>query len=700
MNGFIFDIEADSLYMDATKIWYMYFKSLDGKQEMELRPFREGKKACREKIKDWISQWDCPVVAGHNILGYDLWMLWKWLGIEIKVGKKGKDWMGSVPVQFIDTFALSMYLNPDRHGGHGLDNLSSEYGSHKIDFRGALIEAGLMEKTAPKGHEFSFHSDIMEEYGKQDVNGNLAVYRGLMEEAKESYKEWLHPSYRMFQKDYWLYSAQAITGVKFDIEKAKALVNRIDGMMKDIEDNVLPQLPARGLKKGEQASYTMPAKPFKKDGSLSSMMLSFIERHSGKDLGNGKWQFYGKEYDIKAKQVLDVTLPMEIKDSAELKDYFISEGWKPTLWNFERDERGKPRKDQKGQAVKTSPKIQEGGKLCPNLEEIDSEIPKQVVKYLSLRNRRSVVEGWLNNSRLAIDGRLPASISGYAASHRVKHSVVTNVPKAADNVLLGHEMRELFTCDEGMAYVGTDAAALENRTVSHYTWKYDDGAFANLVLEGDSHSFNAFIFFPHLNKKFDKNDPTLKDNPEFKPWRNKAKTGAYLLAYSGGAKKLSESLGLSEKEGKRAFDGYWEANPGLTKFRDTVTKYFETVGRGKHIPAIDGRWLRARSKAILTNLAGQSCGAIVMSYAACLMDQWLGDFYLDDYGRPYYLYKGYVVKRVSMIHDEYSWECSEEIAEEVKELSEKAIVEAGVRLNLKVPLEAEGKIGENWKDVH
>ena len=92
-------------------------------------------------------------------------------------------------------------------------------------------------------------------------------------------------------------------------------------------------------------------------------------------------------------------------------------------------------------------------------------------------------------------------------------------------VLLGSEMRDLFVVEPGYWYVGTDAAALENRTLSSYTYKYDDGWFANLNLFGDVHTRNVFVFFPELKKKWNPDEEGLKDNPEFKPWRNKAKTG-------------------------------------------------------------------------------------------------------------------------------------------------------------------------------
>ena len=86
--------------------------------------------------------------------------------------------------------------------------------------------------------------------------------------------------------------------------------------------------------------------------------------------------------------------------------------------------------------------------------KLDGEIPKKLVKFLSLRNRKGVVEGWLSNWRIDFDGRLSAEISGYAPTSRVKHHTVVNVPKADPKILLGCEMRDLFEVDKGYWYCG------------------------------------------------------------------------------------------------------------------------------------------------------------------------------------------------------------------------------------------------------
>ena len=52
------------------------------------------------------------------------------------------------------------------------------------------------------------------------------------------------------------------------------------------------------------------------------------------------------------------------------------------------------------------------------------------------------------------------------------------------------------------------------------------------------------------------------------------------------------------------------------------------------------------------------------------------------------------------VMDEYTIECKEEIAEDVKKISEDCIRDAGILLGIKCPHAGEGAIGKNWYDIH
>lgn len=693
MNGYCFDIEADNFYLQSKNIWTICLMSLDKTRTLDIFPFKEGAEESKRKFMEWHNSFgEEPLVVSFNGLGYDHWMLWKHLGISIHVGKKGKDWIDMSPCRIVDLFILSQFVEPDRPR-HSLASYGEELGNAKIDF-----------------HDFSKYSDAMLKYCQQDVSLSVDVYKSLANKVAKMYRSFYRDSFsgqhkepfKAIQKDYYLYSAQAFTGIKFDKQAAEKLVSEIDAEMSELEAEVLPQLPARKLKEGEKKFYSFPAKPFKKDGTFSSAMLNWVEKHQAKIEEDGTVTAYGKNYKVIANALMDIELPMEIKDGDDIKEWLISRGWSPTFWNFKRDPAtGKPMRDAKGEVINTTPKLQEMGKICPNLLDIDGELPKKIVKFLSLRNRKSVVSGWLEHWRLGYDGRLPAEITGYTPTFRVKHSCIVNLPKASPEVLKGYEVRSLFISDEGMKYVSADAAALENRTVADLTYAFDNGAFADLVLNGDSHSFNAKIFFPEQTKNFDPSSPDFnKDDPAFKPFRNKAKTGAYSLAYGASVKKFTKSLGLSETDGAKAYEGYWEANQGLKLFKESVEKEWAGKGSKKYVRAKDGKLLTARSKHLLVNLSGQSLGATVITYAACLLDNKLGWLEVDELGRPYYEYKGCKVQRLAAFHDQIDMQAEPEVAEEVGQLIVEFIKKAGILLNIRVPLDGEAKVGNNAAEIH
>lgn len=702
LYGWAFDLECDNLYLQAKKCWYGKFKSLDGKRELSIYPFKEGVDATREKVLKWINSFeDGALVMSFNGLSYDHFILWKLFDIKFKVGKNSKDWIGDKHVQFVDVFYQAQFINPNLPD-FSLAALSRGSVAEKIDYRQSLIDVGAMTGEEIKGHEFSFFHPLMVEYCDGDVDATITLGKKQIREMKEMYKgEWLIPAYKLGQKSFFLMKAQEHSGTGFNLEFALEVQQKLAEDMAALEASVLPKLPPRPLKKGEEAEYSMPAKPYKKDGTFSSHMLNFITKHNGKELPNGEIEFYGKSYKVEAKKILDVKLPMIIGDQQHFKQWLLEQNWSPTFWNLQKDAKGKPIRDEQGKVIQTSPKLQEAGEICPNLLLLEGEVVKEVVRFLSLRNRASVLKSWINNWRLPFDGRIGASATKIATSHRQCHSTVCNVPRAGGQSIYGDEFRQLFCAQNGNVIVGADSSGLEQRCAGHMTYKYDAGEFARELLDGDVHSKVACSMFPQETKGFDYTAANFnKEDPKFKPWRNKAKSAGYAILYGCSPDKLAKMAGKSSSEGKRMHKAYWDANPAMAKFIDNLTKWWEGSGKKTFVPAVDGRLLRTRSKHSLANNILQSLGAILMDTACCIMDQWLGEMFIDEMGRPYYMLDGQKIIRTIYYHDEYSFECPPEIAAKVLKMAEDAMVKAGEFHKLNMPLKGEGKVGQNWKEIH
>ena len=62
--------------------------------------------------------------------------------------------------------------------------------------------------------------------------------------------------------------------------------------------------------------------------------------------------------------------------------------------------------------------------------------------------------------------------------------------------------------------------------------------------------------------------------------------------------------------------------------------------------------------------------------------------------------RGLDAVQVIYYHDECQWDCSEDCAEEVKQIAIDKIREAGEYYNLKIRLDGEAKIGNNWAETH
>lgn len=649
-NGYCFDIESNGFYFEADKVWTVSLRDLDNPEKtLKLNPFKDS--TFFSKWTDWHDNYENPLVIGHYILGYDLFVVFKLLGVDFTVGK---DTMFGKPCIFVDTLYLSQYMNPDLNG-HSLEDWGLRVGFEKIDYFQVAKDKGIIPKDAKKGDEFLVHSEDMDIYCERDTAVNVKMFIQLWTEFCTIYgviNNNIPNHFKCGQKSFFLMSCQEYTGWKFDQGLGADLQVRIKLMMDEVEKEVLPQLPPRKLKKGEEKEYTMPAKPFKKNGDLSSHMLNFIEKHNGILKENNLIEFYGEVYTIESQKMLNMTLPMEIKDGDDLKEFFIQSGWKPLFWNYQRGPDGKPLRDAKTrQLIKTTPKIQEAGKICPNLEMIDGELPRKIVKFLSLRNRLSVLTSWMENPRLKMDGRLSPRRTGIAATHRQKHAEIVNVPKASDKVLLGKEFRSLFIAEEGMVIAAGDAAALEGRVQGHYTFRYDNGETAKELLAGDIHSKTAKSVFPSELSRFDITaEDFSKDDPVFKPYRDRSKNIYYAALYGAGDAKLASVAGLSEKRGKEISEGFWKANAGTKALKDNLEKFWESTGQKKWLPAIDGRRLMTRKKSALLNTIFQSCGGIAMDYACCFLDVWLGGIKFDNDWKPYYSYKGYIVRRIGYFH--------------------------------------------------
>ena len=115
----VFDVEADNLLEDATKIHCLSYTA-DGSSPVTLFKYDDMRKLL-------LSQ---QGLIGHNIIGYDIPLLEKLLGIKIKA-------------RLFDTLPMSWVLNYNRPK-HGLDSFGEDFGIPK-----PVIDDWKLKKSMP-----------------------------------------------------------------------------------------------------------------------------------------------------------------------------------------------------------------------------------------------------------------------------------------------------------------------------------------------------------------------------------------------------------------------------------------------------------------------------------------------------------------------------------------------------------------------
>lgn len=284
---------------------------------------------------------------------------------------------------------------------------------------------------------------------------------------------------------------------------------------------------------------------------------------------------------------------------------------------------------------------------------------KPILRYLLLQKRVAQVKSWVEN--VSERGRVHCQVrTNGAITGRMTHSKpnLAQVPRVGSEY--GEECRSVWTVEDGNVLLGADASGLELRMLAHYM---DDRNYTKEILEGDIHTANMQA-------------AGLTD-------RDQAKTFIYAFLYGAGPAKIGQIVGGGEQEGKRLIASFLKNTPALQKLKDKVSRLAEK----EWLPALDGRRLIVRSQHAALNTLLQGAGAIVMKQALVILNKKLINANMD-------------ARFVANVHDEWQIETTEQDAETVGHFAVQSIRQAGIRLNLRCPLDGEFKVGLNWAATH
>ena len=213
--------------------------------------------------------------------------------------------------------------------------------------------------------------------------------------------------------------------------------------------------------------------------------------------------------------------------------------------------------------------------------------------------------------------------------------------------------------------VGADLSGIELRMLAHYLARFDDGRYADVLLNGDIHAENASKI--GISRKL-------------------VKTVTYAFLYGAGDIKIGHSYDkqLSKKEarkkGKEIRKAYIDAIPGLAQLLDKV----QVASERGYVLGLDNRRIKFNSGHVAFNY-------LLQGSAATIAKRWM---VLNHEQLPK------TARQLAFIHDELQFEVKEEEAKDLRSLLELTAVQAGEYYNMRCPTAAESKVGKTWADVH
>ena len=228
--------------------------------------------------------------------------------------------------------------------------------------------------------------------------------------------------------------------------------------------------------------------------------------------------------------------------------------------------------------------------------------------------------------------------------------------------------RELFIPTSGYVLVGSDLSGVELRMLAHYLSKYDEGRYADILLNGDIHQVNA-----------DKIGVS----------RSQVKTISYAFLYGAGDEKIGHSYdkqlspSSAKRKGKEIKQAYIEAIEGLDKL---LADDKSAAERG-FIRAIDQR-------KILVDSSHKALNFLLQGSSACLAKRWLTIAH-DNINQL-----GIEAHQLGFIHDELQYETTPNNADTLSTSLVLSATEAGEYYGMRIRIDAESSIGNSWAQTH
>ena len=252
-----------------------------------------------------------------------------------------------------------------------------------------------------------------------------------------------------------------------------------------------------------------------------------------------------------------------------------------------------------------------------------------------------------------------------------------NIPIRTDE---GREIRRAFRSkDDGWLIFSADYSQIELRIMAHLS---QDKALVDAFNKGeDIHTRTAADVF---NVSLEDVQPSM---------RRTAKIVNFGLLYGAGPFRMSQELGITQKEAKALIETYFSTYSGIKNYVESVmevaknNRYVETLlGRRRPVWDIDSsnHLHREAAKRMAINMPIQGTSAEMIKLAMIAISNHISS-------------KSMKSKLLLQIHDELVFEVPKDELEELEGLVLDKMINA---LPLSVPIEVDSGYGQSWYEAH
>ena len=313
------------------------------------------------------------------------------------------------------------------------------------------------------------------------------------------------------------------------------------------------------------------------------------------------------------------------------------------------------------------------------LEKLKAKHPiiPAIMDYRMLTKLKSTYADGLM-AEIGADGRIRTTFQNLVTATGRLSSTEPNLQNIPVRTDLGGSIRKMFIPKPGCVLVDADYSQIELRVLAHIA---DDKVMQDAFISGmDVHTVTAAQVFGVAPEQV----TSLQ--------RRHAKAVNFGIVYGISEFSLAEDIGVSRWEAKDYIDSYLAHYSGVREYMKQVvidarqTGFTTTLyGRKRYIPELSASNFNIRSGAerIALNTPIQGTAADLIKLAMIRVENALQEHYPE-------------AKLLLQVHDELIVECPAAIAAEVAELVSRQMQAVA---HLKVPLQAEAKIGESWYDA-